>query len=74
MDDVTLSGHLSSVADDVTKISTLGVNYGLRLNFAKCEAISLCGITGVMLRAIAFSNLQLRPPHYSARLSVQARL
>ncbi|HSN24572.1 MAG TPA: reverse transcriptase domain-containing protein, partial [Methylomicrobium sp.] len=45
MDDVTLGGQQSLVADDVEKISALGVEYGLRLNVAKCEAISLCGIT-----------------------------
>ena len=45
MDDFTLGGQQSLVADDVSKISALGVKYGLRLNFAKCEAISLCGVT-----------------------------
>ena len=43
MDDVTLGGQLSSVADDVATISTQGPKYGLQLNFKKCEAITLCG-------------------------------
>ena len=42
MDDVTLGGQLSSVADDVATISTQGPKYGLQLNFKKCEALWIC--------------------------------
>jgi hypothetical protein len=45
MDDVTLGGQLSSVADDVATISTQGLKYGLQFNINKCEAIILCGST-----------------------------
>jgi len=40
MDVVTLGGRKSTVADDVTAISTISPTYGLHLNISKCKAIS----------------------------------
>jgi Reverse transcriptase (RNA-dependent DNA polymerase) len=74
MDDVTLGGQLSSVADDVTTISTQGFKYGLQLNFNKCEATTLCGSAShTMLEGFQ----QLVPETatlYSVHLQAQVRL
>jgi hypothetical protein len=43
MDDLTLAGDLLSVAADVNIVSSQGANYGLQLNFSKCEAITQNG-------------------------------
>ena len=40
LDDVSGGGDLESVADDVTKVESLGAELGLRLNRNKCELIS----------------------------------
>lgn len=45
MDDLTLGGRKSTVAADVTTISSEGFKYGLQLNFSKCEAITSCGFS-----------------------------
>ena len=43
MDDFTLGGRKSTVADDINIITTVGPSYGLHLNISKCEAISNTG-------------------------------
>jgi len=44
MDDVTLAGNKSTVADDINTISTVGPSYRLQNNLSKCEAISRAGL------------------------------
>ena len=46
MDDVTLGGCESTVADDITTIANIGPSYGLQLNSSKCEVISNTGAVG----------------------------
>ena len=43
MDDVTVGGSLSTVADDIATITTIGPSYGLQLNSLKCEVITKTG-------------------------------
>ena len=43
MDDVTVGGSMSTVADDISSIATEGPRYGLQLNSSECEAISTTG-------------------------------
>jgi len=40
MDDVTVGSSLSTIADDITTITTIGPSYGIRLNSLRCEVIS----------------------------------
>jgi len=44
LDDVTLGGSKSTVADDINTIATVGPSYGLELNTSKCEAITQTGV------------------------------
>jgi hypothetical protein len=67
MDDLTLAGDLHSLAADVNIVSSQGANYGLQLNFSKCEAIT-------QNRTVSHATLMLSRGLHQAQQSFLARL